>query len=457
MKPSSIFAQLVVFALVIVSAAMALSFAIALALPPPAPGRMSLDEMEWALRRKPSWVIDTSTRNLPPTGVRSGLIEAALATALKRQGSDIRAVWVNAPDGSPGRGQTVVLIDNRDVLIDATATGFQLRYGPSAKLRNSTLVPLFIAAVKGQDGRWLWGIPKDPARNAWLQRIAAAFAVGMLAAWPLAALLSRRIAKPVEHLGKAAGLAKVGDKAPFPTEGPRELRATAEAMNTMHERIRNQADERIRLLAGLAHDLRTPLTALRLRAEGIAEPLRQRMTDDIGRMTDMVSEMLDRATIGAYEPARTSFDLSGLVQTCCNLWVEAGGAVLWGGGNSVMAQTDPILARRLIENLLDNALRYGTRASVVVFHHAGSAIVTIEDDGPGIPDDRMADALKPFSRLEPTGERQGTGLGLAIASQISEAIGATIELTNLSPGLRANVRFPGAVISGGNSARAEVH
>lgn len=441
MRPSSISRQLTGFTLAVVAAAMALSFAIALSLPPPAPGRMSIDEMEWALRSKPSKVIDADRRDQPPGGVRSRLVEAALAKALGVQAADVRAVWVNTPEGSTGRGQTVIMIDQRDVLIDATGSGFQLRYGPGASLKSSTLVPLFIAAVRKADGEWLWGVPKDPAREAWLRRIVGAFAVGLFAVWPLATLLSRQIAKPVERLGLAAATTKASDLEPFPADGPAEVRTMAQAMNAMHRRIQLQAHERIRMLAGLAHDLRTPLTALRLRTEGMPAPLKDKMSHDLARISNMADEMLDRATIGAYSPKLVTVDLTALLRTCCDVQAEVGDVVASQTWDQVTVETDPMLARRLIDNLLDNALRYGARASVSLVNEGASAVITIDDNGPGIPEDRIMEALKPFSRLQPTLGRTGTGLGLAIASEISEAIGARIELTNQSPGLSARAIF----------------
>lgn len=444
MKPMSIRTQLLAFAFVAVLSAMGLSFAITLALPPPPESRTNIAEVAWALQGRRSWVVSTQRRPLPPQGPRSELLERAIARELAISADGVRATWLDLPDGSSGRGEAVLRIDERDVLVDANKRGFEITYGDAAVLRPGTLLPLFVAATRQPDGGWLWATPDDPARTAWTRRIAVSFLIGFAFILPLAALVANLLSRPVRLLGRVAETASEHDVDPFPAQGPRDLRVAAAAMNAMHNRLREQSNERIRALGGLAHDLRTPLTALRLRAEALPAKARGAIRADLDRMAELLDAMLGGALIGAYEPVFVPTDLAALARECAASAASGTDEVAIGAMAPIDVVTDPILARRLIGNIVENAIRYGKHASISVDVVETRGRVIVVDSGRGIAPERIADATRAFVRLEPEADPAGTGLGLSIASEIARMLDVQLDLSDAQPGLRVAMTFPTA-------------
>lgn len=311
---------------------------------------------------------------------------------------------------------------------------------PAAALRFAPDDHLFTFefALRLPDGSWRVGVPRDPLRQAWRIRIILTYALGILLLTPLAWAVARRIAGPVVRLGLAAGTAAPTALDPFPVEGPRELRLTADAMNAMHGRLRDHSSEQIRIYAALAHDLRTPLTALRLRAEEIEEPLRSRLIDDLERMKQVAAELLDRTELAAMRPRFETVDLAALVEAWCADWNEAGEPVGFRPSGPIEAETDAVLLRRVLDNLIDNAVRYGGAATVSITSARGYTTIAIDDPGPGIPAARLDDITKPFVRLEPSRNRHqilgGTGLGLSIAKDIVGLLGGRMSFSTKSTG-----------------------
>ena len=431
-------------ALLVLLVAMGISFALALAIPAPAAGRMNIEEMIWALEAKPSSVIDMDVKTSPPVGRRSQLIEATLAVGLGVGPTEVRAVWVGEPQGVASRGESIVLVGKRDVLLRSSETGVKLRSGEDAFVSRLTVLPLFIGAVRLEDGTWRWGVPDDPVRTSWRWRIMAAFLIATILLSAPVWLIARRLVAPIEQLGRSAAKSRLAGEDPFAPVGPPEVRATARAMNVMHNRLVGQAAERVRLIAAIAHDLRTPITALRLRVNAVEEPSRGRMSSDLSRMSDMIGELLDFATIGGRKPQFSSVDLHALVGRCVISRRDAGDNVTMLDGESLVLITDPDLVIRAVENLIDNAVRYGGETRVNVQQSEEWAIVEVDDDGPGIPDHLLDQAMKPFERLDVSRSREkgGTGLGLSIVGDIAEALGAQFELKNRHCGLRAVLAFP---------------
>ncbi|WP_158298708.1 sensor histidine kinase [Sphingomonas psychrotolerans] len=440
----SIFSQVAGLALLVLLVAMGISFALALAIPAPTAGQMNIEEMVWALEAKPSWVIETDVRTAPPVGRRSPLVEASLAAGLRVDPANVRAIWVGEPQGAAGTGESILLVGERDVLVRSSASGVKLRSGDDAAVSRLTLLPLFTGAVRLNDGNWRWGIPDDPVRTAWRWRILAAFVIATVLLSAPVWLIARRIVAPVEQLGRRAASSRMAGEDPFALVGPLEVRATARAMNGMHNRLVAQAAERVRLIAAIAHDLRTPITALRLRANAIEEPLRGRMSSDLSRLSSMIGEMLDFAAIGGRPPQLSEVDLFELLRTLVAGRVEAGDDVAMTTGEPIILVTDRDLLNRAVENLIDNAVKYGGQARISLIGSLSWAVIRIDDTGPGIPDDSLAEAIKPFERLDAsrTDGRTGTGLGLSIVHDIARVLGARFELRNRSPGLSATLMLP---------------
>jgi len=307
-----------------------------------------------------------------------------------------------------------------------------------------------LASVPFSDGGWLNAqtrIRAEPVPFPWptvisaaLMAVAILVIVGVIVRYatrPLAALADR-----VEAFGRGA------PSVILPETGPREVRRLTEAFNRMQERLARFIADRTRMLAAIGHDLRTPITSLKIRAELLDdEEARDRMTatlDDMQRMTEATLAFA-REDADA-EPLRT-VDLAALVESLCDDLAAMGRDVAFSGVERLPYACRPTALRRAFGNLVENAIRYGDRARVTLAASPAGPFVTIDDDGPGIPADRIEEVYKPFVRLETSRSRDtgGTGLGLSIARSIILAHGGELTLSNRREGgLHVEVRLPGA-------------
>lgn len=263
----------------------------------------------------------------------------------------------------------------------------------------------------------------------------------------VASLSLRRITRPLGALALAAdrlGRGEAGD--PLPEAGPAEVRGATRAFNEMQARLRRYVDDRTRMLAAIGHDLRTPITTLRLRAELVEdEATRDGLVATLDEMQRMVEATLAFARDeAATEPAR-EIDLAALVEVLCEDLRELGRDVASLGGERLPLSLRPVALRRALRNLVENAVAYGGRARVGVRREGTDAVVVVEDDGPGIPEGQLARVFEPFVRLEESRSRAtgGVGLGLAIARSVVRAHGGEVTLANrVGGGLTAEVRLP---------------
>ncbi len=254
-----------------------------------------------------------------------------------------------------------------------------------------------------------------------------------------------RLTGPLRALADAATRFGRGEPvASVPVSGPEELQRLTRAFNEMQDRIRRFVEERTQLLAALGHDLRSPLTALRVRAEMVDdEETRERLVASIEEMQQMVEATLSFARgMADSEPAET-VDLGEYVGALCAEMAEAGEDVTFvAAPGPVSARLRPAATRRALRNVIGNAVRYGGRARVAV---RADGVVVVEDDGPGIPEADLSRVFDPFVRLERSRSREtgGTGLGLSIARSILTAQGGGITLENRAEGgLRVLMRLP---------------
>jgi len=214
----------------------------------------------------------------------------------------------------------------------------------------------------------------------------------------------------------------------------------------MQARLLSHIDQRTRVLTAMSHDLKTPLTRLRLRAELMDDDsLRQRFEQDLLEMEHMVGEAL-AALRGMDEPAQSvPIDLNALLARLCADNLEMGRQVQRVGQAQAPLTGDPARLRRCLGNLIDNAVLYGQRASVTVEEGAEAVTIRVADEGPGIPDDLLEQVFEPFYRLEASRNRAtgGSGLGLGIARDIARAMGGELSLHNRPEGgLEARLVWP---------------
>lgn len=256
-------------------------------------------------------------------------------------------------------------------------------------------------------------------------------------------------ARPVA--GLATGARRLADDLStpdFPERGAREIKDLAAAFNHMKRTIRRLMDERTRVLAAIAHDLRTYLTRLRLRADFIENPdQRARAIADLEEMGLLLDDTLTfaREATGGRGEASGPLDVGAEVANFVALRRELGEAVEDGSrAVGLAAECAPVALRRMLANLTDNAVRYGGGARLTAERSDQHIVVRVEDDGPGAPAGALADLTEPFRRLEPSRGRGtgGAGLGLAIVKALAESQGGSLELENRSEGgLRAILRL----------------
>ncbi|MBF0624561.1 MAG: HAMP domain-containing protein [Magnetococcales bacterium] len=312
----------------------------------------------------------------------------------------------------------------------------------------------FLAQIRLQDGAWVVfhnHLPREVFD--WPQRLLASMALLFLVAATLAVVGARLATRPMATLARAArGLGQDLNQPPIAETGPTEVREAANAFNVMQARLQRYVQERTRLLAALSHDLKTPLTRMRLRVEMLKdERLKAGLLPNLTEMERMAGDAL--AFIQGMEglEQRRPTDVAAMLDHLQEAFGEMAAA---GRGGQVTVATVGELApfplmgesfKRCLTNLVDNALKYGGAAHLEAAMAGPRLHVLVTDPGPGIPEAEIPRMLEPFTRLDESRNRDtgGAGLGLAIAHNIVRAHGGTLTLTNRPQGgLQVDILLP---------------
>jgi len=334
-----------------------------------------------------------------------------------------------------------------DVGASADAPQFSFRGELEAALSRRVGDHVALDGVPGSDAAWLW-LPLGehelhvgffPQRYAVKLPLAgiAVVVLGTLLSLLTALFLVRRITVPLARAAAATGKVGAGETPePLPETGPSELAALARRFNRMAQEVRELLDNRTTLLAGISHDLRTPMTRLQLNLELLRDSPRPERIDkalaDLAEMNALIAAYLELARASGVE-ARSSFDLAALL---AELAGQTG--VAWLGAPPCEIEAAPVTVRQIVVNLIENAQRYGGDHPVELMLECGAecARVVVRDYGPGIPEAQIDKVFRPFYRLE--GSRSvatgGTGLGLAIVRQLAQSQGWTVVLDNRAGG-----------------------
>jgi len=256
-----------------------------------------------------------------------------------------------------------------------------------------------------------------------------------------------RITRPLRQLADAADGFGLDAPAPeMPRHGPREVRALSDALGRMHARLTAMIADRTRMLAALGHDLRSPITALRVRAEMVDDDeTRERMAATLDEIQEMVDSTLAYARGVSTDQPMETCDLALLMGELADELSETAPQIAVMSSEPVRAEIRRTAIRRALRNLMENAQRYGSGARVSVTQLGDRAEMLIEDEGPGIPEQELEKVFDPFTRLETSRSREtgGIGLGLPIARAILRAHGGDVVLSNRAEGgLRATVHLP---------------
>jgi signal transduction histidine kinase len=386
-----------------------------------------------ALEASPSSARPAVLKALDTGVIRASLDDAFPALLRRARPADAR---------DPGYAAYGRVLAGRDWRIEVRRGG-RLRDGPMpgrAALRLS---------VRLKDGAVLTLRRRAPeSARRYLGRVTLACAALLMVTLLMLLVAVRQTARPVASLAQA--VTRFGDDldaAPLPPGGPREIRDLSAAFNTMRERIRGLMDERTRMLAAIAHDLRTYLTRLTLRAEFIVDDAqRAKAGSDLTEMSQLLDDTLlfARQDAGRGDGAR-SVDVRHELETLVALRLEMGQAVLLAPEAAGAAWASPLALRRMVDNLIDNAARYGGAVTVNARPLGRRVEIMVLDDGPGLPDAVLETITAPFERGEASRNRRtgGAGLGLSIVQALAKGQGGGLTLANRPEGgLAATIELP---------------
>jgi signal transduction histidine kinase len=292
-------------------------------------------------------------------------------------------------------------------------------------------------AIALEPNKWLNAEFTWPQGSSLLPGLLLSAGVASLALLAVAIWLAFRFSGPLQRLSEAsADMARGKAVAAVPETGPFALRRAAHAFNVMSRRLMATLENQRVLLASIAHDLRTPITSLKIKSEFIEDAeLRERMTASLDELQATTEAALEAARTGMGEERSREVDVTALIESMCADLADMGGDVAFADGAPVRALCRPNEIMRAARNLVQNALRYGQRARVAVAADEARIAITVDDDGPGLKPDEMERVFEPFVRLDPS-----RSLGLTLARAIARGHGGDIVLENRAGGgLRATL------------------
>jgi len=306
----------------------------------------------------------------------------------------------------------------------------------------------YVALIPLTDGSWLSFTPPERSWGLTLNaRIAVIVALGLIATLLVAWVATRQLARPLQRFASAARRFG-GDlhAPPIDIEGPHEIRQAIIAFNTMQAQIQHFIGERTHMLASISHDLRAPLTRMRLRSEFMEDlDHQQKLIRDIEEMQSMINAALAFFREGTRLEQTTAFDLSELLQTILDDYRDQHVIIDFDGPAHLVYDGRPLSLKRVIVNLLENAVKYAVRPHISLSRNSHSICIEICDEGPGIPEEALQRVFDPFFRLETSRNREtgGVGLGLSAARAIVREQGGELTLSNRAgSGLVAKVQLP---------------
>lgn len=313
-------------------------------------------------------------------------------------------------------------------------------FAPSAYIEGE-----FVAALRQADGRWATVRPRaEGFPNSWQRRVMLWFGLSVALITPIALLVAKRLAAPLKAFAESAERLGREPSAELPLlTGPAEIGVAAEAFNQMQRRIKRYVDDRTGMVRAISHDLRTPLARMRFKLERAPPSLRAAIGRDMDQMEQMIASVLSFMRDEMEGQERQVVDLRSLLEVVVD---DAAGPVVLEPGPAVLVEIDVVGIQRVMENLIDNAVKYGAEARLRLETIAGEACVTVRDSGPGMPPEELEAAFKAYHRgaQARASGKSGVGLGLVVSRSTVRAHGGELTLRSGEPGLIAEVRLPGA-------------
>ncbi len=311
------------------------------------------------------------------------------------------------------------------------------------------LHPPFVAKVQLKDGNWVGfehvHLAQENIATPW--RLLISLAILLITVLSLSLLAVRWLTRPLAILADAAEhLGRDIHHSPLQENGPTEVRQAAHAFNTMQTRLSRYLEDRARILIAVSHDLKTPITRLRLRVEQLGvQPLRDSFLKDLDEMQGMTAATLDFMRGLENTESVQPLDIRALLESLQADYEDMGLSVTLEGDTPPPYPARPLSLKRCLVNLIDNAHKYGQRVTITLKNQSEQLQIIVADEGPGMPEAALETVFEPFYRLETSRSRAtgGTGLGLSIARNITRAHGGDIILRNrVGGGLEAIVSLP---------------
>ena len=306
-------------------------------------------------------------------------------------------------------------------------------------------------SIQLNDGQWLNMQSATPTVIPLLAK-RTAFLMGISTLCVLAGIIFmvRRITRPIRKLSSASHRLGLGEKIdPLQEQGPEDIRELIRAFNLMNERLQRFVADRTRMLAALSHDLRTPITSMRLRVELMESgPDTDQLLATLNEMHEMSEATLAFMRQASNNESTRAVDVNALLDSLCEDLQDIGLNVHYQDGQEVILHCRLVSLKRALRNLIENAVKYGSVAHVSMSAGQESAQIQIQDEGDGIPEAMMERVFEPFVRMEESRNREtgGIGLGMSIARNIIHSHGGDIYLENNSRGLLVTINLPpGAV------------
>ncbi|WP_018075868.1 ATP-binding protein [Novosphingobium nitrogenifigens] len=373
-----------------------------------------------------------------PGDIHMAEMEKHLRQVLESQGEQVKAVLVVERDPA------------RDALVGPVLPALRARFDTSTGEGYPRLV---IASMQQADGTWMTVRSFVPSNETLLLiALLRQTILIYLVLVGVVALILRRITRPLRALtGRLEQFAREpGRIEPLVPQGPEDMKHLIAAHNAMEARISALLDEKDVMLGAIGHDLKTPLAALRVRIEAVEDDTeRARMAATIEDINRSLDDILSLARVGRPSDPVEATEISALVVDIIGEYEDMGEPVEVIDLERMVAPVRATWLRRALRNLVSNSLRYGERARVTLARDGHEAVITVDDDGPGIPEGSIALMMEPFTRLDPSRNSAtgGTGLGLTLARAIADQHGGSLILANRIEkgrvvGLRATLRVP---------------
>lgn len=387
------------------------------------------------LRYSPESAVTEDMKRLPELEARAGQAFANMGIGF----SDIRASAVRQ--------------------LTADMTGYAIgtnrgkwRDNPINRSMGGRALPLetkgfVIISVRQDDGQWISVASAVQERKPLLIRtlLFQTMIIYLLMMIPLI-LLGRYISRPLKTLTAKARSFQPGETQALAEQGPPDTRELIRAFNDMSGRVSNMLNEKNVMLGAIGHDLRTPLAALRVRVENVDDDIeRGRMVAGIEDMDQMLDDILSLARLGRSTEPSDPVDIRSLIETVVDEFTDLGHEVHYQRGERQIAAVRETLIRRALRNLIGNSILYGKAADISVEKSGNKLMIIVDDDGPGIPEEKIDAMFEPFLRGEESRNRAtgGSGLGLTLARAIARDHGGDIILSNRQEGgLRATLSLP---------------